>query len=302
MAILFPRKMLQPATSRIEVNEAPHLRLPQPLSWMIHAFLAIAVAASFSISACAANAGGSENPTGAGAVATEELPEPGAPAVEPGVEPRAEPGTESTGGAEIPKEQRPVVILDAGHGGGDTGETGGNGTEEKEIVLQIARAAGELLADACKVVLTRREDVALSPEQRASDANYQRGNVFVSIHTGASGTPAANGIELFVPTSTITTAAGRTIAVSADDSSGELSRRLAQQLSSALQATTSASPRGIHSAPCRVFKGLTMPAVLIEVGFITNPVEEDLLAGEDYQRSIAEGIASGIRAFLSSTR
>lgn len=284
------------------MNDTSHLRKPQPLSWIIHTLLAIAVTASFPFSAHAANAAGTENPSGVGAVVTEELPEPGAPAVEPGAEPRAAADADYPGGAEVAPEPRPVVILDAGHGGGDTGETGVKGTEEKEVVLQIARAAGELLSDSYKVVLTRREDVALTSEQRASDANYQRGNVFVSIHTGASGTPAANGIELFAPTSTITTAAGRTIAASSDDSSGELSRRLAQQLSSALQATTSASPRGIHSAPCKVFKGLTMPAVLVEVGFITNPVEEDLLAGEDYQRSIAEGIAAGIRAFLSPTR
>ena len=240
-------------------------------------------------------AGGAAAPGRANAVATEDLPEPASTLASP-----REEGIRDTAGT---RAARWVVVIDAGHGGADPGEVGGNGTREKSIVLEIALATADRLKDSCEVILTRRsDDVALTAEQRARDANYRRGDVFVSLHTGASTSTSANGFEAFIPAGTTTTRSGRTITAGSDRSNVESSRKLAQQLVASIYAATSATSRGVYSVPCRVFDGLTMPAALVEVGFVTNPVEEELLASEDYRQTIAEGLAEGIRAFLSSLR
>lgn len=223
-----------------------------------------------------------------GRVETEELPAPDAAAEEP-----------------VPQRTaaaRPVVVLDPGHGGGDPGETGAAGTPEEEVVLDIALRTAKLLDDTFEVILTRREDVALTHDQRSNEANYRDADVFVSIHLGASSAASANGVSIFVPSGTMTTPAGRTIASRPGQNGQALNRRLADQVASSIHASTASTIRGIHAAPCRVLEGLTMPAVLVETGFVTNPVEEELLAGESYRQTIAEGLAEGIRAFLASNR
>jgi N-acetylmuramoyl-L-alanine amidase len=242
-----------------------------------------------------AEAGAASEGGGANRVVVQDLPEPGqAP---------ASPGAESIQEAPAAREKRQVVVIDPGHGGSDPGEIAASGAREKEIVLRIAQVTAELIGDTYDVILTRRsDDTTLSDEQRASDANFRRGDVFISLHAGASNSASANGFQVFVPLGTSTTPAGRTIAGRSDSTIVEDSRRLAQQLAASTHATTSATSRGIYSAPCRVFNGLTMPAALIEVGFLTNPVEVELLASEDYQRAIAEGIAGGIRAYLTPPR
>jgi N-acetylmuramoyl-L-alanine amidase len=234
-------------------------------------------------------------PENGGAVRSEELPaansRPDAPVDE-----------KPTAG-EIAPTSKPVVVIDPGHGGGDTGEVGAKATREKDVVLQIALVTTELLKDSYEVVLTRREDVSLTQEQRSSEAVFRDADAFVSLHLGASSSTMANSIGIFVPGGSVTTTpAGRTMSAVPDVQRDSASRQFAGQLASSLHESTSATMRGVFAAPCRVFQGLAMPAVLVEAGFVTNPLEEDLLAGEAYQRSIAEGLAAGIRAFLSSQR
>ena len=191
-------------------------------------------------------------------------------------------------------------MLDAGHGGNDLGELGPAGTQEKDVALNIATKAGALLGRTCKVVMTRTEDKALSAAERATAANFGRGDLFVSIHTGASASRTANGIQLFVPGDTIITPTGRSLSIPSARAGVDKSKALAQLLAAALTRATSATSRGTHTATCRVFQGLTMPGVLVEVGFITNPTEESLLADQAYQGKIAEGVAAGIQAFLAA--
>lgn len=234
-------------------------------------------------------------PENGGAVRSEELPAanslPDAPADE---RPTAR---------ETAPSSKPVVVIDPGHGGGDTGEVGAKATREKDVVLQIALVTAELLKDSYEVVLTRREDVSLTQEQRSSEAVFRDADAFVSLHLGASSSTMANSIGIFVPSGSVTTTpAGRTMSAVPDVQRDSASRQFAGHLASSLHESTSATMRGVFAAPCRVFQGLEMPAVIVEAGFVTNPLEEDLLAGEAYQRTIAEGLAAGIRAFLSSQR
>lgn len=256
----------------------------------------VAVASSFPVmgAPAAESAAGNAPPGGNDAVSIQDLPDPAS-------------SLATSNGAAEPEHpgrvrNRWIVVIDPGHGGGDSGEEGVNGIGEGDLMLQVAQATEEQLAGSCEVFLTRRSnETTLSAEQRAGDANYRRADVFVSLHAGASSSPSANGIEVFIPTGTTTTAAGRTISARGDASNQERNQKLAQHLLTSIHATTSATARGIYRAPCRVFNGLTMPAALVEIGFLTNPLEADLLAGDEYQRTIAEGIAGGIRAFLSSS-
>ncbi|MCC6487191.1 MAG: N-acetylmuramoyl-L-alanine amidase [Candidatus Hydrogenedentes bacterium] len=193
-----------------------------------------------------------------------------------------------------------VVVLDAGHGGDNAGESGPAGTLEKNVTLSVAAKAAALLEGSCQVVMTRTEDKSLGATARASAANSGRGSVFVSIHTGSSASPTANGIQIFVPSDTITTPAGRSIPTASARAGADASKALAQQLAKALAQSTSATSRGVHTVACRVFQGLNMPGVLVEIGFISNATEESLLADDGYQGKIAAGIASGVQAFLAS--
>lgn len=246
--------------------------------------IALLLVVAVLVPAAGAAAAAEEN----GRVKTEELTAPDGAAEES--VPRSSPAS------------KPVVVLDPGHGGGDPGETGAAGTREEDVVLDIALRVADLLADGFEVILTRREDVALTHEQRANEANYRDADVFVSIHLGASSAVSANGVGVFVSSGTMTTPAGRTIASRTGQNGQAENRRLAEQVASSIHASTASTVRGIHAAPCRVLEGLTMPAVLVETGFVTNPVEEELLAGESYRQTLAEGLAEGIRAFLASDR
>ena len=145
---------------------------------------------------------------------------------------------------------------------------------------------GKLLEGTCQTAFTRAEDNSIATADRVSMANVAlKGSLLVSIHVGASVSPAASGFELFCP-------------VDSGDPNAARSLALARSISNGVAQATAATPQGVHQAPCRLFTNLQMPAVLIEVGFITNPKEEPLLTNPEYQEKIAQGIANGIAACI----
>lgn len=227
-------------------------------------------------------------------VAATELPSP-VESLPPG--PGSEENTEAPTDGTAPK----VIVIDPGHGGADSGETGVAGAKEKDIVLAVAHRLAEILSPTFTIVLTRSDDTASAPEVRTNLANSSAADLFISLHAGASGAAMANGFELFIPTNTTITPSGRTIAVAPSRLPADANRDLARCVAKALAEATSATDRGIHTAPCRVFRGLNVPGLLIEVGCLTNPTEESLLANGDYQGKIAQGIAAGIQAYLAAT-
>ncbi len=182
------------------------------------------------------------------------------------------------------------IVLDAGHGGTDTGAIvlSPEGTEiyEKEIDLSVTVKVGELLtAMGYEVLYTRQADETWSLEQRAQFANQAQADLFICIHANSfPANPAICGIETYYLPSE-----------SDPNSPGKL---LAQQIQAALLTTTGAEDRSARPGNYYVLRYTQMPAVLIEMGYLTNPEEQSLLLQEAYQDQLAAGIASGIHRYV----
>ncbi len=200
--------------------------------------------------------------------------------------------------------RRPIgrIILDAGHGGNDFGCEGRN-INEKDLTLVLARLVAQSLRTALKkeVLLTRSGDINLPVKARTGFANNHQGDLLVSIHGGASLSSTPHGFAVFSPPSKPATGAGQAgaLAWQEEEDYGAQSREIADSVASALAETTQEMNRGLREANCRIFRDLRMPALLVEVGFLTNTAEEALLADQDYQARLAQGIAAGIIRYAS---
>jgi len=183
-----------------------------------------------------------------------------------------------------------LVVIDAGHGGADPGAIGRNGLEEKQVTLDIARLI-EILAwgdPQIEVVLTRRHDETLSLRGRIAMANRLSAAVYVSIHANAHTNPAVQGIETLVPE-----------APKADHAEDfRLARAIQGQLTARL-APLGVRDRGVKHQPLYL-RWAKMPAVLVEVGFITHPLGEVQLRSLWYQAEVARAVLKGIQAYLRS--
>lgn len=218
-----------------------------------------------------------------------------------------------------------LVAIDPGHGGEKRGAIGPNRLEEKDAALAISLALRDQLeANGHRVILTRDTDrhVALRPRIRL--ANDAGADLFVSVHLNAVPASAPPGRALGVETyflsadATDAGAAALALAENEDDDEPEAaagealgailadlarseahvhSSRLAHSIHAALVRGTGARDRGLRQAPFVVLQGAAMPAVLVEVGYISHPVESRRLADPDGQRAIAASIAAGIDAF-----
>lgn len=217
-----------------------------------------------------------------------------------------------------------TIVLDPGHGGDDEGARGAHGIVEKELVLDVARRLRDRLQRAgLQVILTRDRDVYVPLEQRTAIANRARGDLFVSIHANAASERAARGIETFFLSLeasdddarqvaarenaafrdlTLPVVAGDDplVAILGDLAAAELLQesdefaRLAQR---EVAARNGAPSRGVKQAPFVVLMGLEMPAVLVEIGFVTNPGEAQELATERQRNRIAQALARAALEF-----
>ncbi len=210
--------------------------------------------------------------------------------------------------------QAPVVVIDPGHGGSNAG-THGAGMHEKQFTLTLAtRVATKLRAKGITALLTRTGDRTLTLRQRAARATELPADLFVSIHANASPTRTQRGYETFVLTprgvdvdARALRAETRTtrpnvdpeIALVLDDvergSSQWESADLAARIQRALREVRGREgDRGVRQDSQHVLLGATMPAVLVEVGFLDHPVEGKQLADPDVQARIADAIARAI--------
>jgi len=188
-------------------------------------------------------------------------------------------------------KKKPIVCIDPGHGGGDRANRGPTGYVEADGVLDIALKVRDILAGyPVDVVMTREKDETVSLKERVSIANNANANVFVSIHTNAAGTPAAEGIETYY---------------SIFSEIGEGGHKLAVCIQEELCRATNRKSRGIKTRRGRdgrdyyyVIKKTKMPAVIPECGFHTNPTEEQLLKSEGFRLLCALGIARGILRYF----
>lgn len=222
-----------------------------------------------------------------------------------------------------------TVVIDPGHGGDDTGAKGPSGTDEKDITLSIATKLAVELREklGAMVLLTRETDVFVPLEERTAFANANRADLFISIHVNAAANRDARGIETFFLSMDATDEDSRRLAAfensvgpAADDASfeggGDLrdilldmvstsshheSAMLAEAVHMSMLGATGREGRGIKQAPFTVLVGATMPAILVEVGFISNPSEGKLLASKKEQALAASAIADGVASFRDLT-
>lgn len=223
-----------------------------------------------------------------------------------------------------PAGQRPVIVIDPGHGGHDTGAIGPTGLTEKAVVLQIARELRQLLQQTMpqyRVVLTRDKDVFIPLGERANLANAQQAQVFISIHANSSTNHEARGIETwylsFAASARAKKIAARENRLSETQQSTlevilrdmhetdriNQSAILARTTQQAVVAHVAAHypgvvPRGVEGAPFAVLHRTQMPSILVETAFVSNPEEEARLRSPQYHRVLAQGIVQGLRQFL----
>jgi N-acetylmuramoyl-L-alanine amidase len=222
-----------------------------------------------------------------------------------------------------------VAVVDPGHGGEKEGAIGPAGLREKDVALQIARrVAARLEAQGGRALLTRDTDRSVPLAARAALANARQADLFVSIHLNAMPGPArgrAHGIETYFLSADASDASATAVAASenADRLAGEPepdardpvsgilqdladkdalseSSRLAYAVHEQLVRRLGAEDRGVKQAPFYVLAGARMPAVLLEVGFISNAAEARRLATPAYQDEVARAIAEGIAGWRSA--
>jgi N-acetylmuramoyl-L-alanine amidase len=217
-----------------------------------------------------------------------------------------------------------TVVIDPGHGGEEVGAKGLQGSLEKDVTLSVARKLRALIVNqlGLQVFLTRDRDEDLGLDQRTAIANNYKADLFISIHSNASRARDAKGSEVYFLSYQASDDEGRRIAqlegeaVPVPDAPPGLgsdvalilwdmaqaehleeSSSLASRIQEELAVVTGSQGRGVKQAPFRVLVGAAMPAVLVEIAFISNPEEEKLLTSDAYQSKVATALVRGIARF-----
>ena len=229
---------------------------------------------------------------------------PGALLPTPGLKPTELPGIRT-------------IVIDPGHGGKEVGAVGPNGLLEKDLTMAIARKLSASLAakTGARIVLTREDDSVVSLDQRTAIANQYNADLFLSVHMNAAVVSKAHGSETYFlsleasdelakKAAETENAASTTPSPTADlnlilwdlaqQQYIEESSRFAQTIQEEMNAATAVANRGVKQAPFKVLVGATMPAALVEVGFITNPEEEAKLQTEEFQNLMVEALTRAV--------
>ena len=216
-----------------------------------------------------------------------------------------------------------TIVIDAGHGGKDPGAVGYRGTKEKDIALDVAKRLEKKLSKNMnvKIIMTREEDIFLRLSERTKIANESNGNLFISIHTNAAEDRRASGFETFLIGPNKNEAAVRvaarenavlelegktgknltnedliqaTIAQSAFASKSE---QFASMVQKEIKKRVQSKDRGVKQAGFYVLMGASMPNVLVELGFISNPSEEKKLRSPQYRDQLATAIYRAVEQY-----
>ena len=232
------------------------------------------------------------------------------------------PGPRTSRGSAAPLK---LIVLDAGHGGHDQGAKGPGGVLEKDVVLDVTRRAARMIEDGLgiKVILTRSTDVFVPLRERTNFANKQRADLFVSIHANAHLQAVNEGVETYFLSSEATDNAARQTAAAenqvvelespqsraktdllksvlwdlAQSEFQEESSILAETVQDSMTHSLRLVNRGVKQAGFYVLGGAAMPAVLIEIGFLTNPREEKKLATSEHREAIARAIYASLAEY-----
>ncbi|BHH81788.1 N-acetylmuramoyl-L-alanine amidase [Desulforhopalus sp. 52FAK] len=218
------------------------------------------------------------------------------------------------------------IVIDPGHGGKDPGAMA-HGIKEKDVVLKIAKILGPVLQKelGCEVIFTRDTDVFISLEERTAIANTENADLFVSLHVNAHPSAKVRGLETYYLNLTTNAEAMRVAAMENATSTHQMSdlqdilsdimknskieesSRLAQQVHNSIldeaadQGYSNIKNLGVKQAPFYVLIGAQMPAILLEIAFITNKADVKNLSDPTFVRLLTQEIADGIRSYVSST-
>jgi N-acetylmuramoyl-L-alanine amidase len=216
------------------------------------------------------------------------------------------------------------IVIDAGHGGHDSGTLGADGIEEKDVVLDVALRVGQLLHDrlGAEIIYTRSDDTFIPLETRTAIANKAQADLFLSIHANSSPDPTARGVETyylnFTSDPTALDVAARENAVSGQSvhqlsdlvkkialkDKIEESREFAADVEGSLYAglakgNAGLKDRGVKKAPFVVLIGANMPSILAEISFVTNPRDAAELRQPAYRERVAESLFAGVAKYES---
>jgi N-acetylmuramoyl-L-alanine amidase len=217
-----------------------------------------------------------------------------------------------------------TIVIDPGHGGDETGAKGAKGTLEKNVTLSVARRLKSSLEArlGARVLLTRVGDGAVGPDERAAVANNNKADLFISLHANASLRKNAAGAQVFYLSLDQADEEARLVAQSEGvampvfgggtreidvilwemaqarhiDQSAVLARAVEEQL----RATVPMSAQPVQQAPFRVLVGANMPAVLVEMGYLTNAAQEAQLLGGEFQARIASALTEAVSRFFTA--
>ena len=216
-----------------------------------------------------------------------------------------------------------TIVIDAGHGGKDPGAVGYRGTKEKDIALDVAKRLEKKISKNMdvKVVMTRDEDVFLRLSERTKIANENNGSLFISIHTNAAEDRRASGFETFLiglnKNEYAAKVAARENAVlelegkSGQELTGEdliqatiaqaafasSSETFADMVQKEIKKRVQSRDRGVKQAGFVVLARASMPNVLVELGFISNPAEEKKLRSPQYRDQLATAIYRAVQQY-----
>lgn len=171
------------------------------------------------------------------------------------------------------------VMIDPGHGGTDPGAIGPSGVKEKDVTLAVAKKLNKLITTTTKAntLLTRNSDTTLKLADRTRTANNANADYYISIHCNAANSPEAHGTETYYYATSNT------------------GRHLAETVQAKVVSATGLTNRGIKTGNFYVLRKTQMPAILIELAFISNPNEEKLLKSSSFQNTCAEAILEGLQ-------
>ena len=214
-----------------------------------------------------------------------------------------------------------TIVIDPGHGGEEPNARGPRGTFEKDVTLSVARRLKNRIEQqlGLRVVLTRTADQTVRLDERAAIANNNKADLFISLHANASTRSSAMGAEVYYlslegygdEARQLATSEGQPLAVvgggirdidvilweMAQVRYLEQSAAFAEIVEAELRARVRMSSRAIQQAPFRVLVGANMPAVLVEMGFISNPVQERQLTSDQFQRAVVDALVASIIRF-----
>jgi N-acetylmuramoyl-L-alanine amidase len=216
------------------------------------------------------------------------------------------------------------IVIDAGHGGHDSGTLGVDGIEEKDVVLDVALRLGRLLHDrlGADIVYTRADDTFIPLETRTAIANKAQADLFISVHANSSTDASARGVEVYYLNFTsdpeAMMVASRENAVSTESvhelsdlvkkialkDKIEESKELAGDVDASLYAglrrgNEGLKDRGVKKAPFVVLIGANMPSILAEISFVTNPEDAAKLETQEYRERVAESLYKGIARYAA---